>query len=96
MVNHVCRNVERENMRIGPFGLWETLVILLVLLLLFGASRLPALAKGLGQSIKEFRGAIKEPAIKESKRGETNDDETSKTTRADRDSTPLVNERIPS
>jgi sec-independent protein translocase protein TatA len=47
-------------MRIGPFGLWEILMILLVLLLFFGASRLPALAKGIGQAIKEFRGAVRE------------------------------------
>lgn len=44
------------------FGLgWqEMLVILLVILLLFGAKRLPEIAKGLGKGIKEFKGAIKE------------------------------------
>jgi sec-independent protein translocase protein TatA len=35
---------------------WQTWVIILaVVLLLFGASRLPALSKSLGQSIKVFR-----------------------------------------
>jgi sec-independent protein translocase protein TatA len=54
------QRLERRQMRIGPFGVWEILVIVLVLVLLFGASRLPALAKGIGQAIREFRGAIKE------------------------------------
>lgn len=39
-------------------GPGEMLLIVLVLLLLFGAKRLPGLAKGLGQGIREFKGAI--------------------------------------
>jgi len=39
-------------------GPWEIILILLVVLLLFGAKRLPELAKGLGQGIKEFKGAM--------------------------------------
>lgn len=35
----------------------ELLIILLILLLLFGGAKLPALAKGLGQSVKEFKKA---------------------------------------
>ena len=44
------------------FGLgWqEMLVILLVVLLLFGAKRLPEIAKGLGKGIREFKGAVKD------------------------------------
>lgn len=46
----------------GVFGLGgpELLLIFAVLLLLFGATKLPALAKGLGQSVKEFKKAAKE------------------------------------
>ncbi len=39
-------------------GPGEMLLIVLVLLLLFGAKRLPGLAKGLGQGIREFKGAV--------------------------------------
>ena len=42
---------------LGFFGMWETIAILAVLLLMFGAKRLPELAKGLGQGIKEFKKA---------------------------------------
>ncbi len=42
----------------GMPGGWELIVIFLVILLLFGAKRLPELAKGLGQSIREFKGAV--------------------------------------
>ena len=38
----------------------ELVLILLILLLLFGGSKLPSLAKGLGQSIKEFKKAQRE------------------------------------
>jgi len=43
-----------------PTGGGEWVLILLVLLLLFGGTKLPQLAKGLGQSIKEFKKASKE------------------------------------
>jgi sec-independent protein translocase protein TatA len=44
------------------FGLGPTeiIVILVLLLLLFGAKRLPELARGLGQGIREFRKSVKE------------------------------------
>jgi sec-independent protein translocase protein TatA len=38
-------------------GGWEIVLILAVVLLLFGAKKLPELAKGLGQGIKEFKKA---------------------------------------
>jgi len=37
----------------------EILIILLVILLLFGAKRIPELAKGLGKGIREFKDASK-------------------------------------
>jgi sec-independent protein translocase protein TatA len=45
---------------IGGFGGSELLIILAIVLLLFGGSKLPGLAKGLGQSIKEFKKAAKD------------------------------------
>ena len=39
---------------------WQILVILLVILLLFGGKKIPELAKGLGQGIKNFKDAVKE------------------------------------
>ena len=44
----------------GSFGGQEVLVILVLVLLLFGAKRLPELARSLGQGIKEFRKSVKE------------------------------------
>jgi sec-independent protein translocase protein TatA len=41
-------------------GAPELIVVLIILLVLFGGSKLPALAKGLGQSVKEFKKATKE------------------------------------
>lgn len=41
-------------------GGWEIVLILAVVLILFGAKKLPELAKGLGQGIKEFKKASSE------------------------------------
>ena len=44
----------------GFFGGWEIVLILAMALLLFGSKKLPELAKGLGQGIKEFKKATRE------------------------------------
>ena len=41
-------------------GMGELIVILLIILLLFGAKRLPEIARSLGKAIKEFKKAGKE------------------------------------
>ena len=46
---------------LGMPGGSEMFIILAVLLLLFGGSRLPQLAKGLGQSINEFKKGVAQP-----------------------------------
>jgi len=45
-----------------PFGLGigELALIFLVILLLFGAKRLPDMAKGLGKGIREFKKSVKD------------------------------------
>lgn len=45
----------------GPLGLPEMLIILVIIMLIFGASRLPEIGKGIGQGIKNFKGSIKDP-----------------------------------
>ena len=55
----------------GPFGIQELLVILVIAVFLFGSKKLPDLAKGLGEGIKNFKKAIKtedEPAPEEKKK----------------------------
>lgn len=53
----------------GSFGGMEILIILLVILLFFGAKRIPELARGIGQGINEFRKASDE-IKKELEKGE--------------------------
>jgi sec-independent protein translocase protein TatA len=50
------------NIMLGLFNLGggEIILILALILILFGARKLPELAKGLGQGIKEFKKATKE------------------------------------
>jgi sec-independent protein translocase protein TatA len=44
----------------GPIGLPEMLIILAIVVLIFGANRLPELGKGIGAGIKNFKGAMKD------------------------------------
>jgi sec-independent protein translocase protein TatA len=44
----------------GMPGGWELVIIVLVIILLFGAKKIPELAKGLGKGIREFKDASKE------------------------------------
>ena len=45
-------------MRIGPFGITELLLILVVLLLIFGATRLPGIGSSLGKGIRSFKSSV--------------------------------------
>ena len=44
------------------FGIWEMVLVFGVIMLLFGAKKLPMLARGLGHGIRNFKGAIKPPS----------------------------------
>lgn len=41
-------------------GPWEIILIVLVVLILFGAKKIPELAQGLGKGMREFRKAMKD------------------------------------
>jgi len=43
----------------GTFGMQELLVILLILIVLFGARRIPELARGLGEGIRGFKSSLR-------------------------------------
>ena len=45
----------------GPIGLPEMLIILIIIVLIFGASRLPEIGRGIGQGIKNFKASVKDP-----------------------------------
>jgi sec-independent protein translocase protein TatA len=47
-------------------GATEWLLIILVLILLFGAKKIPEIARGLGRSVNEFKKGMNEPEEKKS------------------------------
>ncbi len=51
-------------MRLGPM---ELMIVLGLILVLFGGRKLPELAKGLGQGLKEFKSATRD-AVDEAKK----------------------------
>lgn len=47
-------------MGFGNLGMWEVLALLMIVLLLFGARRLPEIGGSLGKGIREFKNSMKE------------------------------------
>lgn len=52
----LCRHLWKERRDMGLSG-WELLLIFVVILLLFGAKRLPELARSMGKAVNEFKKA---------------------------------------
>jgi sec-independent protein translocase protein TatA len=50
---------EKGNTVSGNLGGWTGLIVLVVVLLLFGAPKLPGLAKSVGQSLKIFKAEVR-------------------------------------
>jgi len=55
-----------------PFGFQELLLILLIVIVLFGATKLPQLGRGIGEGIKNFRRGLK--SDDENSKNESSDD----------------------
>jgi len=47
----------------GRIGLPELVIIFLIVVIIFGANRLPQLAKGIGSAIKNFNDGIKDETV---------------------------------
>ncbi len=45
-------------MRLGPLGIPELIIILLIIMMIFGARRLPEIGSSLGRGIRTFKSAI--------------------------------------
>ena len=52
-------------------GMGELLIILVIVLVIFGAGKLPAIGEGLGKGIQNFRKSVKSPEIDVTPDGET-------------------------
>ncbi len=55
------------------FGVWEIILILALVLILFGARRIPELMKGLGTGVREFKTGLKGDEDKNVKKEEKDD-----------------------
>jgi sec-independent protein translocase protein TatA len=44
----------------GPIGLPELVIILIIVVLIFGANRLPELGRGIGKGIRNFKDGMKD------------------------------------
>jgi sec-independent protein translocase protein TatA len=59
------RMVEEKNM--PQLGVWELLIVLVIVLLIFGATRLKDIGKGLGGAVTAFRTEVKQDTDEEEK-----------------------------
>ena len=66
---------------IGGLGIWELLIILFIVLIIFGAGKLPEIGSGLGKGIASFK-----RATKESNEIDVTQEKTSQTAKSEDDS----------
>ncbi len=72
----------------GTGSIWHWVIVLLVIVLLFGAKKIPELAKGLGSGVKNFKKAIKEDDEEQEKIAQTTESKTENTKIQTTQSTP--------
>ena len=78
---------------IPTLGPMELIIALVVILLLFGAKRIPELARGLGSGVREFKAGTKEGQL-EDKKGKEKADEEGVTTEARADEAKLDSDDV--
>ena len=72
----------------GSLGGTELIIALVIILLLFGAKRIPELARGLGSGVREFKAGTRESEV-EKKEEENKDEEQLEASKDEEDETKL-------
>ena len=67
-------------------GGWELLILLLFVLIFFGAKRLPEMARGLGKGIREFKSAVSGITDEVQKAGQLDEKKTGNSTSSESES----------
>ena len=74
---------------------WHLLVLVLIILLLFGAAKLPALAKSMGQSARVFKGEMKAMKDEDAATSQTTADATAVSTSSENGASPRTDGSAP-
>jgi sec-independent protein translocase protein TatA len=54
------RKLDQKESHMGSFGVWEWLIILAIVIIIFGVGRLPEVGSALGKAIRGFRESVAE------------------------------------
>jgi sec-independent protein translocase protein TatA len=61
------RGIAARSDAMGQFGIREILIVVLIIVILFGARRIPELMRSMGQGVKEFKSGMKDAPKDEEK-----------------------------
>lgn len=60
---HGEKSTKKSEAEMGAFSIWHWLIVLGVVMLIFGPSRLPSLERDLGKAIRDFKESIQEKNV---------------------------------
>lgn len=80
---------------LGNLNGWHLVILLVVILLLFGAAKLPALAKSMGQSARVFKGEMKAMREEDASSDASKNDDPATTTQISTSESPSTSSDRP-
>lgn len=79
----------------GSIGMPELIIGLVVILLLFGAKRVPELARGLGSGVREFKKGTTEGEVEDKKKEEEQEEQIEASNKSENDDEARLEEDSP-
>lgn len=72
----VCLQAPRRDWNLFGLGIWELVIILVIIVIIFGVGKLPQLGEGMGKAIRGFKKGLDEPKDPSDSNNDSGDSES--------------------